>query len=75
MVCGVTVLSLDVPSMSLFFLVGDDEAHVGLPPFRSAGHRWLGDPTAEPKARLTRRPVPLAVRQLRDFNPGSTAPP
>ena len=30
--------------------------------------------SAEPKARLTRRPVPLAVRQLRDFNPGPTAP-
>jgi len=31
--------------------------------------------SAEPKARLTRPPVPLAVRQLRDFNPGPTAPP
>ena len=31
--------------------------------------------SAEPKARLTRRPVPLTVRQLRDFNPGPTAPP
>eukprot|EP00439_Symbiodinium_sp_Y106_P010915 s8239_g1.t1 len=31
--------------------------------------------SAEPKARLTRRPVPSAVRQLRDFNPGPTAPP
>ena len=31
--------------------------------------------SAEPKARLTRRPVPLAVRQLRPFNPGPTAPP
>ena len=30
--------------------------------------------SGEPVARLTRRPVPLAVRQLRDFNPGSTAP-
>ena len=30
--------------------------------------------SAEPKARLTRRPVPLAVRQLRDFNPGPVAP-
>ena len=30
--------------------------------------------SAEPKARLTRRPVPLAVRQLRDFNPGPTTP-
>ena len=30
--------------------------------------------SAEVKARLTRRPVPLAVRQLRDFNPGPTAP-
>ena len=27
------------------------------------------------KARLTRRPEPLAIRQLRDFNPGPTAPP
>eukprot|EP00439_Symbiodinium_sp_Y106_P057254 s1463_g8.t1 len=26
--------------------------------------------SAEPVARLTRRPVPLAVRQLRDFNRG-----
>ena len=26
--------------------------------------------SAEPKARLTRLPVPLTVRQLRDFNPG-----
>ena len=31
--------------------------------------------SAEPKARLTRPPVPLAVRQLRDFNPGPVAPP
>ena len=31
--------------------------------------------SAEPKARLTRRPEPLAIRQLRDFNPGPTAPP
>ena len=31
--------------------------------------------SGEPVARLTRRPVPLAVRQLRDFNPGPTAPP
>ena len=31
--------------------------------------------SAEPKARLTRRPVPLAVRQLRPFNSGPTAPP
>ena len=31
--------------------------------------------SAEPKARLTRPPVPLAARQLRDFNPGPTAPP
>eukprot|EP00439_Symbiodinium_sp_Y106_P035638 s6685_g4.t1 len=31
--------------------------------------------SAEPKAQLTRRPVPLAVRQLRPFNPGPTAPP
>ena len=31
--------------------------------------------SAKPKARLTRRPVPLAARQLRDFNPGPTAPP
>ena len=30
--------------------------------------------SAEPKARLTRRPVPLAVWQLRDFNPGPTVP-
>ena len=30
--------------------------------------------SGEPVARLTRRPVPLAVRQLRDFNPGPTAP-
>ena len=28
----------------------------------------------EPR-RLTRPPVPLAVRQLRDFNPGPVAPP
>ena len=31
--------------------------------------------SAEPQARLTRPPVPLAVRQLRDFNPGPVAPP
>ena len=31
--------------------------------------------SAEPKARLTRPPVPLAIRQLRDFNPGPAAPP
>ena len=31
--------------------------------------------SAEPKARLTRPPVALAVRQLRDFNPGPVAPP
>ena len=31
--------------------------------------------SAEPRGRLTRPPVPLAVRQLRDFNPGPTAPP
>ena len=31
--------------------------------------------SAEPVARLTRRPVPLAIRQLRPFNPGPTAPP
>ena len=31
--------------------------------------------SAEPKARLTRPPVPLAVRQLRDFNPGPVASP
>ena len=31
--------------------------------------------SGEPVARLTRRPVALAVRQLRDFNPGPTAPP
>ena len=30
--------------------------------------------SAEPRGRLTRPPVPLAVRQLRDFNPGPTAP-
>ena len=30
--------------------------------------------SGEPVARLTRRPVPLAARQLRDFNPGPTAP-
>eukprot|EP00439_Symbiodinium_sp_Y106_P063167 s3276_g9.t1 len=47
-----------------------------------ASHGWLGDSaeacapgSGEPVARLTRRPVPLAVRQLRDFNPGPTAPP
>ena len=28
--------------------------------------------SGEPVARLTRRPVPLAARQLRDFNPGPT---
>ena len=28
-----------------------------------------------PKARLTRPPVPLAIRQLRNFNPGPAAPP
>ena len=31
--------------------------------------------SAEPKAKLTRPPVPLAIRQLRDFNPGPVAPP
>ena len=31
--------------------------------------------SGEPRGRLTRPPVPLAVRQLRDFNPGPTAPP
>ena len=31
--------------------------------------------SGEPVARLTRRPVPLAVRQLREFNPGPVAPP
>ena len=31
--------------------------------------------SAEPQARLTRPPVPLAVRQIRDFNPGPVAPP
>ncbi|CAE7911425.1 unnamed protein product [Symbiodinium necroappetens] len=31
--------------------------------------------SAEPTARLTRRAEPLAARQLRDFNPGPTAPP
>ena len=30
--------------------------------------------SGEPVARLTRRPVPLAARQLRYFNPGPTAP-
>ena len=31
--------------------------------------------SAEPKAKLTRPPVPLAIRQLQDFNPGPVAPP
>ena len=31
--------------------------------------------SGEPRGRLTRPPVPLAVRQLRDFNPGPVAPP
>ena len=31
--------------------------------------------SAEPKAKLTRPPEPLAIRQLRDFNPGPVAPP
>ena len=31
--------------------------------------------SAEPKAKLTRPPVPLAIRQLRDFNLGPVAPP
>ena len=31
--------------------------------------------SGEPRGRLTRPPVPLAVRQLRDFNPGPPAPP
>ena len=31
--------------------------------------------SAEPKAKLTRPPVPLAIRQLRDFNTGPVAPP
>ena len=31
--------------------------------------------SAEPKAKLTRPPVPPAIRQLRDFNPGPAAPP
>ncbi|CAE7317175.1 unnamed protein product [Symbiodinium microadriaticum] len=30
--------------------------------------------STEPRGALTTRPVPLAVRQLRDFNPGPTAP-
>ena len=29
--------------------------------------------SAEPKAKLTRPPVPLAIRQLRNFNPGPVA--
>ena len=31
--------------------------------------------SGEPRGRLTRPPMPLAVRQLRDFNPGPVAPP
>ena len=37
-------------------------------------HDAPGHGSAESKARLTRPPVPLVVRQLRDFNSGPVAP-